>query len=520
MTGLTEIALLARSGALTRAWVLFEARGGGMGDPAALALEGRILKGLAQRAAGEDRNLRLKRAEHAYAAADALSSAPYLLINVATIAALLGDSVRAFNLAGEVLARLDVPGLDETPYYVAAMRAEVSLLMDDREGAERWLAEAISLHPSGRGEHASTLRQFSALLAAQGRDAAWLDAYRPSACLHFAGHLGISSDTSGGLRVEIDALLAEERIGFGFGALAAGADLVVAEALLARGAELHAILPASIEDFAMASVEPFGAAWLDRYRACLAGAASVRIVADAGRVHDPQATALAAEVAMGAAVLDARLHESRAIQLIVADEGKGDFGGGGNSERDGELWRAGGGAQHVLRWSRSADMPSSVIDHVRPDRQLGAVLLAAPGKGDMDEGAFARWIDEGLSLIQRAFGQADRGLTPDGALILSFETPVAAAKAAQRIASLDLSDPPRIAGAYGIVHRIGDQLIGTPVAMAHRALSAALPGMIVVTDLFAQAAAIHDSSLIAEPIGLHDLAGLTDPVALYALPDQ
>jgi class 3 adenylate cyclase len=105
-------------------------------------------------------------------------------------------------------------------------------------------------------------------------------------------------------------------------------------------------------------------------------------------------------------------------------------------------------------------------------------------------------------------------------LAASFDTPIAAVRAARRVAAIGLADAPRVAGAYGIVHRIDGQLIGTPVVMAYRALSAAFPGMIVVTDLFAQAAVIHDSSLMAEPIGLHDLPGLADPVALYALSDQ
>ena len=72
---------------------------------------------------------------------------------------------------------------------------------------------------------------------------------------------------------EIDALLDDEDIGFAFGALACGADLLIAEAALARGVELHVVLPFEEEDFLAQSVRPGRRpGWEARYRACIAPA--------------------------------------------------------------------------------------------------------------------------------------------------------------------------------------------------------------------------------------------------------
>ncbi len=81
------------------------------------------------------------------------------------------------------------------------------------------------------------------------------------------------------LFAKIALTLARYDVALGYGALAAGADLLVAEALLARGAALHVVLPFGVAAFKAASVSPRGAAWLPRFDAALASAATVTIVA-------------------------------------------------------------------------------------------------------------------------------------------------------------------------------------------------------------------------------------------------
>ena len=523
---LSAITSLARSGALDRAWALFEG-GGYIADasPAALAVKGRLLKDRAIRAGGGDRSALLAEAGAAYAAADAIAPAPYLLINIATLAALQGDRDRSAALAGAVIERLAAKDVAETPYYIAATRAEALLLMGDPAGAERALGAAIALHPQGWEEHACTLRQLSLILAARGEDAAWLDPHRPPASVHFAGHLAISEAATAGLRARVDAVLDEQRIGIAFGALAAGADIVIAEALLERGCDLHIVLPASAEAFAGYSVAPWGDAWLARYRACLDAAASVRVVAQADRTHEPLATALAAEVAMGAAMLHARRHETHATQILVIDEAAGRYGSGANTARDGMIWAETGAAQHIIRWPRDAPLPiGAAREEHRADRRLMALLLVAAGDGDIPgEDDFALRVDTVLVPLRRAIGAMARGpdqMLPWGnALLLAFDTAAQAGLCATALQALPpaVEHPLRIAGAYGIVHLIGSDVVGAPVALVGAVLGAVAPGTTIVTDLFASALALHCARYRTEWIGDHDLPGLAASAPLFAL---
>jgi hypothetical protein len=77
------------------------------------------------------------------------------------------------------------------------------------------------------------------------------------------------------------------------------------------------VLPGGAESFAALSVDPFGAEWRLRFDAVLAQAAEVRTVRPLGAAPDEAMIELADEVAMGAAVMNARRLESRPVQLVV-----------------------------------------------------------------------------------------------------------------------------------------------------------------------------------------------------------
>jgi hypothetical protein len=63
----------------------------------------------------------------------------------------------------------------------------------------------------------------------------------------------------------------------------------------------------------------------------------VRSVAAIEDRYDSQANALAGEAAMGAAAINAQMLESRAVQLLIIDEGEGRYGSGRESARHGEI---------------------------------------------------------------------------------------------------------------------------------------------------------------------------------------
>lgn len=353
---LPAIAALTRAGASARAWELFVANGwdSRVDDPAALSLKGRLLKDRARARSGAERAALFAAAADAYAAAHMLGPAPYRAINAATARLLAGDPAGAAAGAREVLALLDQAGpATDTAYYLAATRAEALLLLDDQAGAERALAQAIAADPDGWDDRAVTLGQLREILHAQAVEAPWLSRFAPPASLHFAGHMGIVAGGPGevALAEATDSLLARHGVGFGWGALAAGSDIVIAERLLAAGAELHVVLPCPPQNFAAQSVAPAGGDWLQRYDRLLPQAASLRVAGySPATVHDPLATAQAGVLAIGGALLNARRLGAACLQMLVEDEA----GGGPNTARQAALWPAATQGQERVRIARDA----------------------------------------------------------------------------------------------------------------------------------------------------------------------
>ncbi|MFM6853459.1 MAG: hypothetical protein ACKOUM_05200, partial [Sphingopyxis sp.] len=111
--------------------------------------------------------------------------------------------------------------------------------------------------------------------------------------------------------------------GMAFGALAAGTDIVAAEAALAVGAELHIILPASTALFRQGSVAPLGANWAGRFDALLAAATTVEMLNEPGGLTDA-AVRMADDMAMGLAVMEAQMSDGEPVMLRARRAGAGD----------------------------------------------------------------------------------------------------------------------------------------------------------------------------------------------------
>ena len=259
MPSLASILTAARAGSINYANALFEAGGWATrtDDSAALATRARLLKDAALRASGPERKSLLHAAAQAYAAADALRAQPHTRINEATMRFLAGDreGARALALAlPEWMAAQ--PRLLETAYFIAATRAEAHLLCGDVARAAQAMREACAANPDGWSDRATTLRQLALICDDLGVDHGWLDPFRPPVSLNYAGHLGLAAQISPALRETVDRWMDERSIGFGFGALAAGGDILLAEAILARGGELHVVLPIGIDAFVAQSITP------------------------------------------------------------------------------------------------------------------------------------------------------------------------------------------------------------------------------------------------------------------------
>jgi len=519
---LLAVAAHARAGAGDLAWRLFEA--GGFAevddDSHVLNLKARLLKDMALRAQGAERRRLYAKSAAAYRRSAELQPATYPLINAATLSLLAGEQAEAAILAAQVLDHIAAePDEPETPYWHAATRAEALLLLDREEEARAAFAEAIALAPQAWEDHASTLRQFGLILAAQGRDGAWLDAHRPPRSLHFAGHMSFDPTVSRREHLDerIRAVLDEEKVGFGYGALAAGADILIAEALVELGAELHAVLPGGAEAFAAVSVDPFGKAWRKRFDRLLAAAATVRPVRPLGVPPGRLAIGLADEIAMGAAVMNARRLESRPIQLLVLPGDQSPAPAGRGRGR----WAETGGRQLVLtapRESAAAARRPLLADG--PYRQL-AILAVPVGSG---AGAPAR-----LAALVEALIEAPSPCVPPyftgAAVLLGYGDIAEAGAAAIALAAAPArGDPPAVGGHYGIAETLDDpfrggtRVTGDSAALASAAAASAPPGSVCVTADFAAALAGSAAApLHAELVGELDGGAGEPPVDLYAL---
>lgn len=512
------ISALARAGAVDRAWRLLSEGPGGGDDPVAIALRARLLKARALAALGEERRSLYRQSAAAYRRSAELQPSTYPLINAAALSLLAGDETEAAQLAGEVLRSIEAhPDEPETPYYRIATRAE-ALLLSDREGEARAaFAEAVALAPRAWEDHASTLRQFALILAAQGRDAGWLDSHRPPRSLHFGGHMSFDPKVMRRehLDEKIAAVLEEENIGFGYGALAAGADIIIAEALLKRRAEVHAVLPGGAEAFAAVSVDPFGKAWRKRFDAVLAQAETVRPIRPLGAPPDSAMIGLADEVAMGAALMNGRRLESSAVQLLMLDAAAPP--GNGASSRSLEIWAAGGWLQRVLTAPRETR-------HDSPAAVAAAEPLAVLAVG-IDLAA----VEPALAALQARIAKLPEPALPpyltEDRLILAWRGPGEAAEAAMRL--LDASGDSlvlHIGGQYGPAPTFRDpfsdtvRLAPSATAAAAGALASAPPGTACVTDDFAAAlAAAGPRRPASEYVGELDPPDSGPPVGLYAL---
>lgn len=158
----------------------------------------------------------------------------------------------------------------------------------------------------------------------------------------FCGHMfNAGSEAEDALAQRIRDQLETHDIAVGYGPLACGADIVIAEALMERGAELNVVLPFSEEDFIAESVRSGGEAWLPRYQACRDGAASINFATPSDYVGDDNQFAYNTLYAMGLAVLRSQKRGCDAVQFAVVSDTFASFSATGiaGTKADMRLWQ-------------------------------------------------------------------------------------------------------------------------------------------------------------------------------------
>ena len=342
---------LARMGNAAKAMELYEQFGlDSSPDQHVRAVAARVLKDTAiAMPPGSDRADALAKAHAAYKALYDEDLDTYPGINAATLAFLGEDRVAASNMAMEILAQPEIDNPQN--FYDAATKAEALCILERFDDAGEVLTEACKLKDANPGSQSSSSKQLGLIAEAAGLEAEqrqdFLAPILPPSAIHFCGHIfRENAESEARLRKEIDRFLNQNDVGFAYGSAAAGADLLIAEAILERGGELHFTLPFDQDDFVEQSVRPAGGNWMARFERCITEASSVNLATEMHYVGDPAQFGYASKVAMGMAKLRSQFLGSPVQQLAIWDgvESTGPAGTGA----DVASWKAYGGATTIL----------------------------------------------------------------------------------------------------------------------------------------------------------------------------
>lgn len=360
----TAVLSLAKSGATTHARRRYEGLGLGSVTPTEVsprlaediaALSPRLDKDMALARPPSDRGTWARRSAEGYRAAFVRHRSRYLAVNAATMWLVAGHRLQAEQMARAALGIVPSSKLGtDDQYWEYASEAEAALTLGDVARAETAIATAGRLSPDNHAARATTLRQLRMVCELLGQDASILTPLANPSIIHYCGHriapMGASgrfrSDEEGRVRSELESTFGRLGVGFGVGSLAAGADILAAEALLERGAELNVVLPFNRDEFVRVSVAPAGDAWIRRFERCLAAASDVVIATASEYLDDPILFDFCSRIAMGDALMRARHLETEVHQVAVWD---------GHATGD-----AAGTAVDVARW-QGTGYPSTVI---------------------------------------------------------------------------------------------------------------------------------------------------------------
>jgi hypothetical protein len=372
------------------------------------ALRARLLKDQGLQCGGPERRALLLEAAQAYEAVHRQAEATgdpdayYPAINAATLQLLAGEERKAAELAARVVNDLTREGRAQAAsYFEIATLMEAHLLLRDGPSAEALVPAARAANGSDGAGLATTARHLRLIARETGLDAPWLLAFAPARIVFYTGHMiapvgrsgRFAAEAEGRVRDDIAAALDRAPVAAGYGALASGADILFAEALLARGASLHLVLPFRLDDFVEISVRPAGEAWIDRFRASLGAATTLRYANEGAYDGDPELFGYSSRLAMGLALLHARQLGAPVEQLAVWD------GRGGAAQRAGT-------SVDVGRWRR-AGLPETIIGtdsfqaahpqaeaHAAPGQRVEAAMLFADVKGfsRLDDAEVLRFV--------------------------------------------------------------------------------------------------------------------------------
>lgn len=424
---------LARSGAVHRAIDLYRQlpddifRRDGMTPRLASdlkALWARLCKDLALTTGDGGSAALLAEAAAAYETVFDETGGAYPACNAASLWLLADDAARAQRLARSTLAVSQAePGPPD--YWRHATRAEAFLVLGDQNAATLQLRQAATLGGDDFAALASTRQQLARVCRAQSIDPAILSALRPPGILHFSGHMigeSFPAEREEETRVAIAEALRRHDVGFGFGSLAGGADVLFAEELIRRGAKLHLFLPFDIDEFKAVSVSNQGPGWMDRFQACLEQASQVTFTTGDRYLGDDSLFLYCTRVAIGFTMLRARALGAHALQISVWDGQAASPGKAAGTTADIALWRSHGLPAETIDPHTGAITPvTAAFDRTVPTDQVGRRTPKAMIFGDVK--GFSKLREEAIpTFCAQVLGRFAQVLKDFGPAILHRNT--------------------------------------------------------------------------------------------------
>jgi class 3 adenylate cyclase len=517
------------------------------------ALEGRLAKDRA--VATQDTAERMALMNHAadiYEAVYRQTQSDYPLVNVAALRLWAGDQERSRRAAKTVLDILSTRRPDEQDYWYFATQAEAHLLMGDTVSASHEIELAASYERRQKMVHwqafASTSRQLKRSCRLLGISDEFLAPLRVPPLIVYTGDRPgqrLAPEHEAGLASAIKAELAKRESHIGVGGLAAGADILFAEALLERGADLHVVSAFPTEIFVEEAVAPYGAHWVDRFEACLVKARSVKHATNYGYQGQSAPVRYACRLAMGQTILRARSFDADAIMLSVCDTNVPLAEEVFDPADDVAFWSGTGRrAFSIVADGRVVEVSKPQIQSAKPDAPDGSINAAVlfgdlHGFSKMPESSVLKYAERILGGVGAIFDRyAPHLLSRNSwgdAIFAQFDNVSMAAQCAvdvqdmlrhPAIAELDpgVNMSMRIGLHYGPVQRVFDRVqervgyMGIHVVEAARIEPIAVPGMIYVSEAFAVALAIDpETKLVCEYLGEVDTAKKFGRAPLYEL---
>ncbi|MBP0466550.1 hypothetical protein J5Y09_21660 [Roseomonas sp. PWR1] len=485
---------IARAGATGRALDLFhELRLDAETDPEIAALGARLIKDRAFETPAAARGPLLAEAARRYQALWRKWGEGWHGVNAAALRMLAGAREEAAAIATEVLRTQR----DSGDYWSAATEAEALLIAGRNTEAWRALERAEARAGSDLSARATTRRQMRREAAFLGLPPGFVDALRIPRVLHYTGHMPRPGQDDPAIEAllgaALDAVIATENIGMAFGGLAAGLDILAAEALLRAGIVPRVVLPCDAETYETASVAPAGERWVPRFRALLP---RVRLIQLDERpfAGDDLHLAMAARRAMGLARLHARHRDAEAVQVAAWD--RGPQRGAAGTAADVAAWTGAGARSVFIGWPWPRDMAAEAPPE--PRRRPMAVLFGdLPRFSALDDAGLADFYEGPLAAMGAALDRHPalyRNAWGDAVQIAFADAREAAACAFDMRAALEGQDPPihpRFAIDFGPLLPVHDAVQGVgkysgrAMTRAARIEPVTPPGRIFATEAFA-----------------------------------